>query len=246
MNELIPENCPSCQEKLIVEGIHLVCKNETCPEMMVLKIIHWVVESGIDFFSDSSVRSLFNAGKLRTITDLYSLTEEDFKGVEGFAKRKIDNALSEIERTREMGIDEFVDKLGIDLVGKKAVNKLGITSVEELWAFNDEKYIIGQNIISYLKENKKFVEGLLKVVKIKKVNKVVASKDSKKVCMTGAGHKTRNELLEDIQAKGDIFIDRVSKETDILVCEDISGQSSKLEKARKLGVKLMSYEEYFS
>ena len=59
---------------------------------------------------------------------------------------------------------------------------------------------------------------------------------------------TQNEfykLIEKIRAKGDSFIDRVTKETNILVCEDVNGGSTKLAKARKLGVKLFSYEEYF-
>ena len=65
------------------------------------------------------------------------------------------------------------------------------------------------------------------------------------VCMTGKGPKTRNELVKEIEAKNHRFISSVNKDTNILVCENTDGTSSKLQKARKLGIKLISYGEYF-
>ena len=71
------------------------------------------------------------------------------------------------------------------------------------------------------------------------------SANAKKVCFTGKGPKKRDDLIDDITNKGDVYVDRVTKETQVLICEDINGGSSKLAKARKMGVELVSYTQYF-
>ena len=65
------------------------------------------------------------------------------------------------------------------------------------------------------------------------------------VAMTGKGPKGRKELIGDIEVLGYTFDKSVSKKTNILVCEDVDGNSSKLQKARKQGIELKSYEEFF-
>jgi DNA ligase (NAD+) len=244
--ELIPNVCNSCGTKVKVEGIHLVCDNSDCKEQNVLKIVHWVKNCEMEQFSEASVRALFDAEKIKTIKDLYALEAKDFDGVEGFGKRKTANAIAQIEATKEMTIGEFVDRLGIDLVGVKAIKKLGITTPAGLLAHKDRQYVIGQNLQDFIKANKAYVTELLSCVTIKKPVAVVAPKaGSKNVCFTGKGPKKRDELIADIQAKGDVYIDRVTKDTNILVCEDITGGSGKLNKARKLGVELQDYTQYF-
>jgi NAD-dependent DNA ligase len=64
--------------------------------------------------------------------------------------------------------------------------------------------------------------------------------------MTGAGPKGRKELIRDIEAKGYQFVDTINKDTNILICEDINSNSTKLQKAVKLGIKLMTYTEFFN
>jgi len=228
--DIIPTHCPSCDIELKVGGVHLVCGNSLCKEPQVLKIVHWVRNCEMEQFSEASVRALFNAGKLWDIVSLYNLDKDDFTGVSGFASSKINNALDQIEATKEMTIGQFVDRLGIDLVGEKAMKKLGITTIDQLLNFNDSTFVIGRNLIEFLKDNKTFVNQLLQVVIIKQPQEVKMG--SKNVCMTGKGPKTRNDLIVDIQVKGDQFVDHVGKGTDILVCEDPNSNSSKLQKAQ--------------
>jgi DNA ligase (NAD+) len=241
--DVLPILCPHCDVKVQVEGIHLVCNNSKCGEQNVKKIIHWVKNCEMEQFSEKSVRALFEAGKLKTVRDLYSLTQKDFAGLEGFGERKITNALKQIETTKEMNIGEFVDRLGIDLVGEKAIKKLGITNEKELMAHKDRTYRIGENLMDFVAENKAFVKELLSCVTITEIVEEVAGANN--VCFTGTGPKKRDDLIADIRAKGDNYLDRVSKELNILVCADTSGNSSKLQKARKFGVQLMTYDEYF-
>ena len=244
-NDLIPTNCPSCKGKLKVEGIHLVCRNADCDEQNILLILHWVVNSGMEQFAESSVRALYDAGAIKTVKDLYSLTPKSFAKVEGFGSRKIENAISEIERTREMTLASFIDKLSIDLVGEKAVAKLGIKTVTEFLNFNNTEFVVGQNIMEFVKENKKYINDLLEVVVIKEPVVVAVKAGAKKIAMTGSGPDKRDNLIDKIQANGDVFHDGIHKDTDILLCEDKHSGSSKLVKAEKLGVKILNYSEYF-
>ena len=242
--KLIPTHCPNCEKRLDVDGIHLACKNADCTEQHILTVVHWVKNCEMEAFAEASVRQLFAAGKIKNIRDLYSLKASDFDGVEGFGKSKSANALAQIEGTKKMTIGQFVDRLGIDLVGEKAMKKLGITTAAGLLAHKDRTYRIGENLMDYVKDNNAFVKDLLTVVEIQAP--VQAVKGANTVCMTGSGPEKRDVLIGKIGAKGDSFIDRVTKETNILICEDVNGGSSKLVKARKMGVKLISYEEYFA
>lgn len=241
---IIPTTCPSCNQELKQDGVHLVCHNFYCKEQQVLKIVHWVENCEMEQFSEASVRTLFEADKLWDIVSLYTLKVEDFAGVNGFGSSKINNALAQIEASKEMSIGQFVDRLGIDLVGEKAIKKLGIETAKQLLDFNDPTFVIGRNLISFLKENKVFVKQLLQIVKIQ--NPQEGKMGTKNVCMTGTGPRGRKELIIEIEKMGYSFMDHVNKDTHILVCEDVNGSSSKLIKAAKLGVELVSYSEFFS
>ncbi len=243
--ELIPLKCNSCGTKLIENGVHLVCSNKDCKEQNVLMIIHWVVNSGIEQFSESSVRSLYDAGKIKSVVDLYSLEEKDFKVLEGFGNKKISNALSEIERTKEMSLGQFVDKLSIEGVGEKFVKKIGIKTVEEFLNFkNAEGYEYGKNIIEYVKENKDYINQLLSFVKIKKEKEVKVNANAKHIAVTGTAPMKRDDVIIEIQKRGDVYDDGIRSTTTVLLCEDIKGSSSKLIKAKAKGIKLLSYSDY--
>jgi len=245
-NDLIPTHCPSCNGNLKVEGIHLVCRNVDCDEQNILLVLHWVVNSGMEQFAESSVRALYNAGVVKTVKDLYSLTPKSFNGIEGFASRKIENALSEIQRTKEMSLASFIDKLSIDLVGEKAVAKLGIKTFDEFMNWTDETFVIGKNIKAFVKDNEKYIRSLASVITIKlPVAQAPAKVGAKHIAMTGSGPDKRDNLIDIILGNGDVFDDGVRKTTNILLCEDKHSGTSKLVKAEKNGVTIMNYSEYF-
>lgn len=242
--DLIPTYCPSCNSKLKVEGIQLVCKNSECEEQKILIIDHWITNIGVENFSESSIRTLFEHKKIKCIADLYHLSSTSLKDIPGFGESKTNNLFVQLAKTQSMTLAKFIDLLGIDLVGEKAVKKLGITEIEDFLNFSDDTYVIGKNIMEYVRENNSYIKELLSVVTIQREKEV--DKNAKKVCFTGAGPKSRNELIKDIQEKGDVYADSVSKDLNILVCDDVNGSSSKIQKAKKLGVTIMTYPEYFN
>ncbi len=246
-NELIPTHCPSCGTKLEVVGIHLCCLNKKCPERNVLLILHWVTNCNIEGFAESSVRTLYNAGKIKSVKDLYNLSEKSFDGIEGFGSKKIENALSEIERTKVMTLSSFIDKLSIEGVGEKFVNKYGIKTVNDFLTYdNSDGSAYGKNIVEYVKENRDYINDLLSVVTIKEpVQAAPVKAGARHIAMTGSGPDKRDNLIQRISEMGDIFDDGVRKTTNILLCEDKGSGSSKLVKAEKMGVTIMNYNEYF-
>ncbi len=243
-NNLIPVNCPSCNNILQINDTHIKCNNPDCPEKNIQLIASWIVKCGFDQVAESTIRLLYNATEIKSIKDLYSLTKNDLQSLPGIGEKKIVNLLKQIEKSKSMTIVEFLGRLSIDLIGERAIEKLGIESVEDFWNFNDSTYVIGQNLIAYRNENKDMIEQLLKVLNVTNIIKK-ESTNMQKVCMTGTGPRSRKELIKEIEAKGYEFVDSVTKDVSILICENIEGTSSKLVKARKNGTKLISYEEFF-
>jgi len=247
MNLLIPTHCPSCNSVLIENGnVHIQCPNKKCPEMNIQLITSWVKSNEMDGVSESTVRLLYDNKFIETISDLYclKLKDEQLKELNGMGEKKVTNLLEQIEKSKNMTIVQFLGRLSIDLIGEKAINKLGIKTIQDLWDFNNSTYVIGQKLIAYRNENKKMIEELLSVLNVSDVKQT--NSNSQKVCMTGAGPKGRKELIKDIEAKGYQFVDTINKDTNILICEDINSNSTKLQKAVKLGIKLMTYTEFFN
>ncbi|MBN1499892.1 MAG: hypothetical protein JW982_07050 [Spirochaetes bacterium] len=243
-NRFILEKCPSCGGTLFENGVHLQCRNENCNEIKIQKILYWVKESGMETVAEATVRTLFEKGKIASISDLYRLEKKDFEGIEGFGEKKTVKILSEIESSRNTSALDVLSRLGIPLVQKKALKKLGINSIEQFMNFNDSSYVIGRNIIEWKNDrsNIDLLDSLLAFLRISD-DSITASKGL--VGMTGKGPKGRNELIAEIENLGYEFTGTITKDTGILLCEDVNSGSAKLKKAEKIGVKIMSYDDFF-
>ncbi|MDC7220553.1 MAG: hypothetical protein PQJ59_11525 [Spirochaetales bacterium] len=239
---LIPKRCPVCDSPVEDRGVHIHCTNKSCPERQIQSILYWVRQSDMEQIAEGTIRQLYKEKKVSSIHDLYTLTEEDFEGLEGFGEKKIANFVSQAAAKKHMTALELIGKLGIPLVQQKALKKLGIASLQDFRDFKDDTYIIGQNIIAWRedRENEEFLEELLKVIEIEKE----ASGDKGEICMTGKGPMGRKELVALAAEKGYTVGSSVTKTTVLLVCDDPEGTSSKLVKARKNGITLMSYEDF--
>jgi len=244
-NELIPNFCTSCSNVLIEKGVHLYCNNPNCSEKNIQLITSWCIACKMDQIAEATIRIIYDASEIRYIRDLYLLKENNLQSIPGIGKKKIKNLLEQIEKSKDMTIVEFIARLPIGSIGEKAVTKLGIETIDGFWNFNDTTYVIGRNIIDYRNENKTSIENLLKVLNVTNIQQRSNMMNKEFVCMTGTGPLTRKELIKIIESKGYTFVDSVTKDTNILICEDVNGTSSKLVKARKNGIKLVSYEEFF-
>ena len=243
-DELIVKICPSCGSEPVVSGVHIKCLNQECEEQIIQRIIYWVKSCDIENVAEASVRTLFKLGRIKNIRDLYNVKEKDFEGVEGFAKKKIDNFITEINASKKMTARELLSRLGIPLVQKKSLAKMGISSIDDFLSFSDDTYVIGKNIIEWKNDHSNMVM-LNELLDVLEITAESGSTGKGKVCMTGTGPGKRNDLIKMIEDMGYEFSATVTRDLDILICEDPAGKSSKLDNARKNNIKLMSYGDFF-
>jgi len=242
--EIIADECPSCKSRPVQSGVHLRCVNPECREQIIQRIIYWVKNCSIENVAEASIRKLFDLGRIKGIKDIYELTEKDFEGIEGFAEKKILNFIQEVRGSKKMTPSDLISRLGIPLVQKKSLVKMGIYTVQGFLDFNDDTYVIGKNIIEWKSDesNRTLLTELLGVLEMIDEEK---KESLGKVCMTGKGPGKRNDLIKIIEEMGYEYSPAVTKDLLILICDDVKGKSSKLDNARKNGIKLMSYEEFF-
>jgi len=243
-DELVADECPSCKSKPVRSGVHLRCVNPACEEQSIQKIIYWVKSCDIENVAEATVRTLFSLGRVKNIRDLYNITEKDFEGVEGFAEKKIANFINEMRASRKMTPRELISRLGIPLVQKKSLVKLGIYTVEDFLSYKDDTYVIGRNIIEW-KSDSSNMALFNELCELLELTEDTGGSAKGKVCMTGKGPGKRNDLIKIIEEAGYEFSNTVTRDLEILICEDVNGKSSKLDNARKNGIKLMSYDEFF-
>lgn len=240
--DLIPDKCPSCKTDLSKISVHIVCENPNCTEVRIQRIVRWTRD--LDGISEAIIRSLWDNNLIRNIANLYNLKTSDIECLDGFGEKSAAAIISILDKSRDITIVDLLSKLNIHLVGRRAIKKLGIKSIKEFLDFNDSSYKIGQNILEWksIKDNISLLNDIEKALNIKEP---VSTETKGKVCITGSGPKGRKELISDLETMGYEFSSGVTKETDILLCNDINGTSSKLKKARQLGIKLISYDEFF-
>ena len=247
-SEQILEICPSCFSVLQVKGIHLHCYNEYCPERNIQLITYFVKQLELDDVSEATIRLLYENDLIRRIKDLYRLDYSQVIDLPGMGGKKVENLRVQLEKSKGITIDKFLAKLGIDLVGEKAITKLGIKTYHDFWNFSDTKYKIGQNLIDYREKNKTDLVDLMTLMQVQDVKETQGEKvmNKGKVCVTGEWIKPRKEIQKDIEGMGYEFSSSVTKDTTILLCENPESGTTKIKKASEKGIKIMSYDSFFS
>jgi DNA ligase (NAD+) len=243
----MPLLCPSCQHSVEWVGVHLKCTNDTCAERQIQQILYWVRCCDMENIAEGTIRQLYKANLMTKVTDLYSITAQNLAGLEGFASKKIENFFTEIEKSRAMTTSQLISRLGIPLVQVKALQKLGIYSMDDFWQFDDTRYVIGQNMINWKQDhsNRALLTDLLTVLDIKDET-VVQGNTQGVVCCTGSGPWPRQELWQKLSDMGYSVSDTLTKATTLLLCPDIEvSSSSKLTKAKKMGIAVQSYRQFF-
>jgi DNA ligase (NAD+) len=247
--QIIPSVCPSCGSSLLFppnleEEVHVSCSNYTCPERKIQGILYWVKKCKMDGVSEKTIRLLFDKKIIQSLGHLYNLGTEELQNLPGFGEKKINNLLEQINRTRGMSTFEFLSKLGIPLVGKKALKKLGVNTFFDFLKFSDETYTIGKKLIEFRNQQIDYIKSLYDLIKpTDEVKEEVEEKEI--VVMTGTGPESRKKLAEKIEQMGYLVGNSISKETNILLCADVNSSSNKIKRAKDLGITIMNYSDFF-
>ena len=251
--------CPACGTQVQEEGAHLFCPNRDCEPRIVAKLDHYASKNAmnIDGFSESTATLLMAKKNVKNFSDLYALTAQDLADLEGFKDKKISNLLGEIQKSKTPTLDAFLYAIGIEGVGRvaakdlatkfKSVENLQKATVEELIALDNVGEITANDIFAYFQDERNLAEltalneaGVVPVWSEQKTDGIFSGQS---VVLTGSLTEfKRSEAQKLIEARGGVCQSSVTTKTTLVIAGVEAG--SKLDKAKKLGVKIIDEQEF--
>lgn len=255
-----PKKCPVCGSPVIRrEGeAAYYCTNSKCFAQSKEALYHFVSKTAfdIDGLGPKIIDQLWEKGLIRDSADIYNLTKDDLQPLERFAEKSAANLVEAIAKSREITLARFIYGLGIRHVGEETaidlaqhfgtLEKIRQANQAELQAVFEIGEVVAESVESYFKkaENVRLLEKLLKNgVKIINPKRRAATLTGKTFVLTGTlASLTRDEAKAKIREAGGDVSSSVSSETDYVVAGEEPG--SKLDKAKKLGIKVLAEPEF--
>lgn len=262
-----PTTCPECGSTLIRnEGeVAFYCPNDGgCPPQIVGKMQHFIGRKAmnIDGVGDETVENFYRQGLVRHISDLYTLKDREaaLKNLDRFGEKSIVNMLNGIEQSKNMPFEKVLFGLGIRYVGEtvarklafaiKTIDRLMNATVEELTAIDEIGQRIAESIVEYFHKPEHIRQiRLLRSYGLQfeaqeSTIKLQSDKFTGKTFVISGVFEgvSRDELKELIEANGGKMLSSISAKLNYLVAGDNMGPS-KLEKAQKLKIPMISHQE---
>lgn len=257
-----PEKCPFCDSKVVENGANLFCPNRFCRPRIIGKVEHFAQKDAMDIegLSEMTAGQMYDNLDLRNCSRLYALNSEDLEKLDGFKDKKIKNLLTAIEKSKSVSLDRFIFALGIDGVGKvaakdlakyfKSLENLSKADREELLSLENIGEVTAEAIVNWFKDedNAKEVKNLLNsgiTPKVKENKSVSGVFSGEFVVLTGTlSTLKRSEAQKLIEERGGECQSSVTAKTTLVIAGESAG--SKLDKAKKLNVKIIGEEEFKS
>jgi DNA ligase (NAD+) len=260
----MPRECPVCGSKVerAPEEAATRCINAECPAQVKARIRHFASKAAfdIDGLGEKLVSQLVEKGLVASFADLFELGRADVEALERMGPKSSENLVNAIDDRRKISLDRFLYALGIRHVGENVATLLAdrFGSLEavmnapagEIEAVEGIGPEIARSIRQFFdkEENRRIVRRLLEEVTIAPRSRAEAAAAEaetlagKTFVLTGTlSAMTRNDAKARIQSLGGRVTGSVSGNTDYLVAGESAG--SKLEKARKLGVTILTEDE---
>ncbi len=255
-----PEKCPFCDSKVVENGANLFCPNRFCRPRIIGKVEHFAQKDAMDIegLSEMTAGQMYDNLDLRNCSRLYALNSEDLEKLDGFKDKKIKNLLTAIEKSKSVSLDRFIFALGIDGVGKvaakdlakyfKSLENIAKADREELLSLENIGEVTAEAIVNWFKDedNAKEVKNLLNsgiTPKVKENKSVSGVFSGEFVVLTGTlSTLKRSEAQKLIEERGGECQSSVTAKTTLVIAGESAG--SKLDKAKKLNVKIIGEEEF--
>ena len=254
----LPTHCPMCGADVIRRPgeVARVCSNPQCFAQEREHLLHAARAFAIDGLGDKVIEKLFNAQIIRIPPDLFALTIDDLKDIEGFGDISANKLIDEIARRKTIDLDQFIVALGIRHVGEEtafalslafgSIDALAAASISNLTDVPDVGETVAQSIVDFFQTDygKEIIEAYRNVgVVIARAKAVKRVLDGKTFVLTGTMEALgRDEAKEKIRLLGGAVSGSVSKKTTYVVAGVAAG--SKLADAQKLGVPVLSEAEF--
>lgn len=262
-----PGACPECGTTLVRpegEARHFCPNQYGCPPQIKGRIEHFISRKAlnIDGLGEETVALLFDNNLIRDAADLYSLTREQLLALDRFADKSADNAIMSIEKSKSVPFPRVLFGIGIRYVGETTAKKLAqhfgsidaiaTATVEQLVEVEDVGDRIALSIIEFFSDERNRM--LIDKLKAAGVQMAVSSADTSllsdrlkgmSIVISGTFSRvSRDELKELIARHGGKNVSSISASTSLLIAGENMGPA-KLEKATKLGIKIIDEEEFF-
>ena len=259
-------HCPECGSKLVRyegEAAHY-CPNETACQIKG-KIEHFISRKAmnIDGLGPETVDTFYRLGLIKDTADLYQLTAEDIKNLDRMGEKSAENIIKGIKASKEVPFERVLFALGIRFVGETVAKKIAksFNNIEELENADLEKLTsideigekIAQSILIYFSSplNVNLIErlksaGLQLYRKEEDLNEYTDKLAGQSIVISGVfTHHSRDEYKDLIEKNGGKNVGSISTKTSFILAGENMGPS-KLEKAHKLGIKIISEDEFLT
>ena len=263
----MPQNCPSCGSALVRhEGeAGLFCPNRwDCPAQVEGRIEHFCSRKAMDIFiGPSSIHALTTILGLRSVDQLYTLTERDLLRLPLFREAKAENLLKSIDESKEKPFERVLFALGIPLVGSKvaetlatyakSIDRLLEASEEELQSIPEVGPMIARSVRDFAEEPRSMelvanlkAAGLhFEITEEEPSGPTSETFAGQTIVISGVFHTiTRDKLKELLARHGARVGSSISGKTSLLIHGENMGPA-KLAKAEQLGIKMMTEEQFF-
>ncbi len=260
----MPKVCPVCGSRLIKKEGEAVwrCPNPECFPRLVKKISHFASKGAMDIdgLGPKVAEQLINAGLVRDLADIYTLTLDDLVSIERFGEKSAQNLLNAIDKSRDTTLARFLYALGIRHVGEVSAQRLAeyFGSIERIMQARPHEILnipgmgeeLAQSIVEWFRDekNRRTIRRLLDAgIRFRDQAKPPEERPLQGLSFVFTGSLSslkRSEAKSLVTQAGGKVMSSVSRNTNYVVVGEKPG--SKLEKARKLGVPVLTEQEFLA
>lgn len=250
-----PSVCPECGTATERDGEYIVCPNTAgCPAQLEGRIKQWVRELGILEWGLVLIQKVTGEGLVKSVPDLYRLTEDQLIGLERMGATSARNALAELRKVVPMSLEQCLGALGIPLCATNTMQTVvdaGFDTPEKVLKVTKDQLLAipgmgpkrAEALYNWVQKQGGILEELQSVgVAIK--GRAVGPLTGKSVCFTGKSVRKRAELEQIAKAAGATVKNSVGKGLTFLVMADPNSTSTKAAAARKVGTECISEEDF--
>lgn len=257
---VMPAECPVCATPVEREGAYFYCPNLSCPAQLKGRIRHMAGRRAFDIegLGEKIVVQLLAEGLIKDPADVFYLKKDELTPLERFAEKSAANLIAEIEKSKKVPFDRFINALSIPHVGERVAQILAenFTSVDALMSAAPENltsiHTIGIEIAESIghffqhQQHRELIKKMLDAgVEIKYDTKAPVSDKLKGMVFVftgGLDTMTRDEAEKLVASHGGRATSSVTKKTSYVVAGKDPG--SKLEKAESLGIEILTEDEF--